>query len=269
MAEASTNSGLPARARDELSHRRRACISADINEPHRALDAESLPIRNERLQSNMDYAAARRKMVENQVRPNRVTDPLVVAALSELPREAFLPEALRGIAYVDEDIPLGGGRVLIKPMAAALIVQAADIAPSDVVLDVGCAVGYTAAVASRMASTVFALESDPSLAESARQVLASLDCATVSVVEGPLNAGYPAQAPFDAILFDGAVPQVPDALFDQLAEGGRLVAVISGQTGIGKGTIFLKTGGVVARREAFDVAIPVLSEFVPAPTFRF
>lgn len=217
----------------------------------------------------MDYAAARRKMVENQVRPNRVTDPLIVAALSELPRETFLPEALRGIAYVDEDIPLGGGRVLIKPMAASLIVQAADIAPSDVVLDVGCGVGYTAAVASRLASTVFALESDPTLAAAAREVLASLDCATVSVVEGPLSAGYPTQAPFDVILLGGAVLQVPEALLGQLAEGGRLVAVIAGQAGVGKGTIFLKTGGIVSRREAFDVAIPVLSEFVPAPTFRF
>lgn len=217
----------------------------------------------------MDYAAVRRKMVENQIRTNRVNDPLVVDALGDLPREAFLPEGLRGIAYVDEDIPVGGGRVLMEPLAAALILQAAEIAPSDVALEVGCGVGYSAAAAARLASTVFALESDPALASRARETLAALDVLTVSVVEGPLLAGYPAQAPYDVIIFGGSVPQVPTAILDQLAEGGRLVAVIAGASGLGKGTIFLKTNGVVSQRVAFDAAIPLLSEFIPAPTFRF
>lgn len=208
-------------------------------------------------------------MVENQIRTNRVSDPLVVAALNDLPRELFLPESLRGIAYVDEDIPLGGGRALMEPLVAALILQAAEIAPSDVVLEVGCGVGYTAAAAARLASTVFALESDPSLADRAREVLAALDFPTVSVVEGPLSAGWPAQAPYDVILFGGAVAEVPDTIIAQLAEGGRLVAVVAGEAGLGKGTIFLKAGGTVSRRIAFDAAVPVLSEFAAAPTFRF
>jgi Protein-L-isoaspartate carboxylmethyltransferase len=221
------------------------------------------------LPKKMDYAAARRTMVENQIRTNRVTDPLVVTALSELPREDFLPESLKGIAYVDEDIPLGGGRALIEPLAAALILEAAEISPTDIVLEVGCGVGYTAAAASRLASAVFALESDPGLADRARQVLDSLDLATVSVVEGPLTAGYAEQAPYDVILFGGSIPQVPQTILDQLAEGGRLVAIISQEAGLGKGTVFLKTGGIVSQRVVFDAAVPPLSEFVPAPTFRF
>lgn len=223
----------------------------------------------ERAKSKMDYAAVRRKMVENQIRTNRVNDPLVVEALADLPREMFLPEPLRGIAYVDEDIPVGGGRVLMEPLAGALILQAAEITPSDVVLEVGCGVGYNAAVAARLASTVFALESDPRLAARARETLAALDVLTVSVVEGALPLGHPAQAPYDVIIFGGAVPEVPDAILAQLAEGGRLVAVIAGASGRGKGTIFLKTNGVISRRVAFDAAVPLLHEFIPAPTFRF
>lgn len=221
------------------------------------------------LYAKMDYAAARRKMAENQIRTNRITDPLVVAALSELPREDFLPDSLKGIAYVDEDIPLGGGRVLMEPLVTALILEFAEISPTDIVLEVGCGVGYTAAAAARLASAVFALESDPGLAQCARDVLDLLDFATVSVVEGPLTAGSPAHAPYDVILFGGSIPHVPEAILDQLAEGGRLVAVISQDAGLGKGTVFLKTGGAVSRRVVFDAAVPVLSEFIPAPTFRF
>lgn len=217
----------------------------------------------------MDYVTARRTMMENQIRTNRITDPLVIAALNELPREAFLPEALRGIAYVDEDIPIGGGRVLMEPLTIALLLQTAEITTTDVVLDVGAGVGYTAAAAARMASTVIALESDADLAARAREILAALDLPTVSVVEGALPAGYPIHAPYDVILFGGAIPAVPDAIFGQLAEGGRLVAVIGGEKAMGKGTVFMKTGGIVSPRVVFDAGIPVLLEFIPTPTFQF
>ncbi len=217
----------------------------------------------------MDYVTARRTMVENQIRTNRITDPPVIAALNELPREAFLPEALRGIAYVDEDIPIGGGRVLMEPLTIALLLQTAEITTTDVVLDVGAGVGYTAAAAARMASTVIALESDADLAARAREILAALDLPTVSVVEGALPVGYPLHAPYDVILFGGAIPAVPDAIFGQLAEGGRLVAVIGGENAMGKGTVFMKTGGIVSPRVVFDAGIPVLPEFIPTPTFQF
>lgn len=217
----------------------------------------------------MDYAAARRAMVENQVRTNRVTDPLVIAALNELPREAFVPEALRGIAYVDEDIPIGGGRYLLEPLTAALLLQTAEINIGDLVLVVGAGTGYEAAAAARVAGAVVALESDPKLAAGAREVLAELGIATVSVIEGPLAAGCAKQAPYDVILFAGAVAEVPEAILAQLAEGGRLVSIVHDAHRLGRGTLFLKAGGVVSRRIVFDAASPLLPDFVPVTGFRF
>ena len=217
----------------------------------------------------MDYAAARFKMVENQVRTNRVTDPLVIAALNELPRETFLPEPLRGIAYVDEDIPLGDGRFLMEPLATALMLQTAEIEAGDKILDIACATGYTAAAAARIGHSVVALEDDPKLAERARQIVTQLGLSTVTVVEGPLIEGYPPQAPYDVILFGGAVAEVPWAILEQLAEGGRLVAIIAGEHGLGRGTVFYKIGGSVSRRVAFDSSVPVLQAFAPAPKFQF
>ena len=217
----------------------------------------------------MDYAAARYKMVENQVRTNRVTDPLVIAALNELPRETFLPEALKGVAYVDEDIPLGDGRSLMEPLATALLLQTAEIGAEDKILTIACVSGYVAAAAARIGGAVIALEENSKLAEQARQIITQLGLATVSVVEGPLVNGYPLQAPYDVILFGGAVPEVPQAILDQVAEGGRLVAIIAGEHGLGRGTVFYKIGGSISRRVAFDSSVPVLQSFVPAPQFRF
>jgi protein-L-isoaspartate(D-aspartate) O-methyltransferase len=217
----------------------------------------------------MDYAAARYKMVQNQIRTNRVTDPLIIAAMSELPRERFVPDASRGVAYVDEDIPLGGGRYLIEPLATALLLQAAEIDANDVALDVGCCTGYGSAIIARMASAVVALESDPDLAAHAAAILADLGLNTASVVVGPLREGWPAQAPYDVIVFSGAVSAVPAAITEQLAEDGRMVAVIAAEKGIGCGTLFLRRGGIVSRRPLFDASIPLLPGFAPEPTFRF
>jgi protein-L-isoaspartate(D-aspartate) O-methyltransferase len=217
----------------------------------------------------MDYAAARYKMVRNQIRANRVTNPLIIAAMSELPRERFVPDALRGIAYVDEDVPLGGGRYLIEPLVTALLLQAAEIDADDIALDVGCGTGYCSAIIAGLASTVVALESGPELAARAADTFAELDLNTPSVVVGPLRKGWPAQAPYDAIVFGGAVSAVPAAITEQLAEGGRMVAVIAADKGIGCGTLFLRRGGTVSRRPLFDASIPLLPDFAAEPTFRF
>jgi protein-L-isoaspartate(D-aspartate) O-methyltransferase len=217
----------------------------------------------------MDYAAARYKMVQNQIRANRVTDPLVIAAMSELPRECFVPEALRGLAYVDQDLPLGEGRYLIEPLATALLVQAAEIDVGDVALDVGCGRGYTSAIMANIASTVVALESDPKLAAVAADTLAELGLSAATVVVGALDRGWPAQAPYDVIVFSGAIAAVPSAIAEQLAEGGRMVAVIASERGMGCGTLFLRCGGTMSRRPLFDSAIPLLPGFAPQPMFRF
>lgn len=219
----------------------------------------------------MDYAAARRSMVENQIRTNRVTDPLIIAAMSELPRETFLPPAVRGIAYVDHDVPLGNGRSLMEPLVAARLLQLAEIGPGDVVLEIGANVGYLSAVIARLASAVLALENDAVLAKQARAALAELAINTVTVVEGDLRAGYAKQAPYDVIVINGGVTHVPTPILDQLAEGGRLVAMVLGEDGVMRGTLFLRSGTVVSSRAAFEGATALLPVLATAtrPAFQF
>ena len=217
----------------------------------------------------MDHVAARYTMVQNQIRTNRVTDPKIIAAMSELPRERFAPDWARGIAYVDEDIPLNGGRYLTEPLTSALLLQAAEINADDVVLDVGCGTGYISAISARIASAVVALESDAELAARAGATLAELGIETATIVVGPLREGWPAQAPYDVIVFGGAVSAIPAKIVGQLAQGGRMVVVVAEDKGLGFGTLLLRQGGTVSRRPIFEAAISVLPEFALEPTFRF
>ena len=216
----------------------------------------------------MDFAIARRNMVENQVRPNHVTDTRVLDTLAEVPREAFLPKERQGVAYVDEDVPLGNGRYLMEPMILARLVQAAEIKSSDVALVVGCASGYAAAVVAKLAVTVVALESDRTLVRTATETLARLGVDTAAVVEGPLAEGYARQAPYDVILIDGGVEELPRIMLEQLAEGGRLIAV-TGPAGRGRGVRMLRTGSSFTRVELFDAGVPILADFAARPKFVF
>jgi protein-L-isoaspartate(D-aspartate) O-methyltransferase len=216
----------------------------------------------------MDYAAARRNMVESQLRPNRVTDPALLEALAAVPRELFVPAPLRSVAYVDEDIPLGHGRFLMEPMIFGRLLALAAVRPSDAALVIGAGTGYGVAVLTRIAGRVVALESDGELARQAAQRLQDLGAANVAVIEGPLAEGAPRQAPFDVILFDGAIERVPSAILDQLAEGGRLAAVIR-TAGIGRATLMTRQSGIVASRAAFDAAVPCLPGFEAEAAFVF
>jgi protein-L-isoaspartate(D-aspartate) O-methyltransferase len=215
------------------------------------------------------FEAARAHMIESQIRPNKVTDDRVLAAMAVIRRELFVPEHLRSIAYVDEDLPLGGGRYLMEPMVAARLIQAAAVERADIALVVGAGVGYEAAVLAQLARAVVALEEDPQLARCARAALVDHGIAAVSVVEGPLAAGHRPRAPYDVILFGGAVAQVPNEIIAQLAEDGRLVAVVKAEGGVGRATLTTRTGGVIARRVMFDAAIPMLPGFRPKPAFVF
>ena len=215
----------------------------------------------------MDYPAARQHMVESQIRPNRVTDSRIISAMGEIPRETFVPKPLLGVAYVDEVLALGNGRQLLAPMVLARLLQTAEIQSGDVVLDVGCGSGYSAAVLARLASIVVALECDPELAAIAARNVAELEIDNVAVVEGPLGDGWAKQGPYDVIVFDGAVNDVPLAVLDQLAEGGRLVAVMAGN-GIGKATLVTRFGATLSRRQVFDAAAPCLPGFAAEPTFE-
>lgn len=216
-----------------------------------------------------DYAAVRHNMVECQLRTNRVTDPAVLDAMSEIPREHFVSAVQHSIAYIDDDLSLGNDRCLMEPRVFARLLQLAEIQPSDVILDIGCATGYSAAVLSRLGSTVVAVESDVELAQQATTLLAELNIDNVVVTGDALPSGCPAQAPFDVIVLEGAVEQLADAILEQLAEGGRLVAVIRGRDGVGCGTLVLRQDGVLCRRAAFDAATPLLPGFAREPGFVF
>ncbi|MDH3594605.1 MAG: protein-L-isoaspartate O-methyltransferase [Rhodospirillales bacterium] len=217
----------------------------------------------------MDYAGARANMVESQLRPNKVSDPQIVAAFESVPRELFVPEVKRGIAYVDKDVSIAEDRYLMEPRVLARLLQAAAVDPGDVVLDIGCGTGYASAILAQLAATVVALESEAGLAEQAGRTLSELGVDNVLVVEGALTEGYAKQAPYDVILVGGSVAEVPQTIYDQLAEGGRLVAVVRDQAGLGRGTLMQRIAGVPSHRVLFDAATPFLPGFTREVGFVF
>lgn len=216
----------------------------------------------------MDFTALRQRMVEGQLRTNRVTDEAVIAAIHEVPRELFVPRSLRSVAYVDDDIEIAKGRYLMEPMVFARLLQLAEIAATDLVLDIGCGTGYSATVLSRIANGVVALECDTDMVQRATELARELGAANVTVVKGPLEVGHASQAPYDVIFFDGGVSEVPAAISDQLAEGGRMVGVATG-AGVGRATLTTRSGGQLSSRPVFDAGIRLLPGFAPKPRFVF
>jgi protein-L-isoaspartate(D-aspartate) O-methyltransferase len=216
----------------------------------------------------MDYALARQAMVDRQVRPHDVNDRRILGALLEVPRERFLDPVHRPLAYLDEQVPVSteSRRVLLKPIVFGKLMQAAGIREGERVLDVGCATGYSAAVLARLAGSVVALEEDAALARAATANLAGI--ANVSVVTGPLTAGWLQAAPYDVILLEGRSEIAPEPLFEQLGHGGRLLAVLGSAT-MGKATIYSRTGRNVTAQPLFDAGAPVLPGFVKPPEFVF
>ena len=214
-----------------------------------------------------DFAAARHNMVESQIRPNRVVNPALIEALQTLPREQFVPVASRPVAYVDEDIALKRGRYLMEPRVLARLIESAAIGPDDMVLDIGCGTGYATAILARLCGTAVGLESDEDLAAEAEERLTALSIDNALVVGNELASGYPSQGPYDVILFGGAVASVPEPIADQLAEKGRLLAVISDGI-VGKATLMTKFGGSLSSRELFDASTPFLPGFEPVEEFR-
>jgi protein-L-isoaspartate(D-aspartate) O-methyltransferase len=215
------------------------------------------------------HDAARVNMIESQLRPNKVTDERVIAAFTHIRRELFVPERLRGVAYIDDDLPLGGGRFMMKPMVAARLLQAAMVEAKDIALVVGAGVGYEAALLAQLARSVIALEEDPELARIGRSALVDHRIASVSYVEAPLPPGHRHRAPYDLILFGGAIAEIPGEIRDQLAEGGHIAVVLRQQECVGRATLITRTGGMLASRVMFDAATPLLSSFVAKPAFLF
>lgn len=217
----------------------------------------------------MDYAAARRNMVESQLRTNRVSDPRVLEAFETVARELFVPEVKRGIAYIDKDMAVAEDRYLMEPRVLARLLQAAAVEAGDMVLVIGCGTGYSCAILAQLAATVVALECDAGLVEKANHTLSELGIDNAVVVEGALTDGYAKQAPYNVILIAGAVSEVPPAISDQLAEGGRLVTVVRDRAGIGRATLMQRTPGAISSRTLFDAATPFLPGFAREAGFVF
>ena len=218
--------------------------------------------------------AARLNMVEGQLRTNKVTDEAVLDGFLTTPRERFVPPNLRGIAYVDDDIPLGNGRFLVEPLVLARLLQLAEIGKDDKVLEIGCASGYATAVLAKIAASVVAVESDLQLAAAARANLQALGIGNVQLQEGPMTAGWRAGAPYNVILINGAVGEIPASISEQLAEGGRLVTVTEGSAGpvearCGSAVLMTRAEGKLSNRPAFDATVEMLPGFARRPAFVF
>ncbi len=216
----------------------------------------------------IDYKAARTKMVDNQIRTTDVTSHEVLDAFLTVAREEFVPAAVKPLAYIDNDIQLVPGRYLMEPSPLAKLIQLAEIANTDVVLEVGCGTGYASAILSRLGSSVVALESDADLAATATDTLSRLGHDNVAVVTGDLEAGYAPEAPYDVIFVHGAVEFVPDAIFAQLRDGGRLV-VVEGYGNASHARLYIKEGGRVSERNVFNTAVKPLPGFRRAKEFVF
>lgn len=215
-----------------------------------------------------DYAESRRVMVDTQVRPSDVTKFPIIEAMLDVPREDFLPVALKPTAYVGENIPLGAGRVVLEPRTFAKMLDAVDIQPSDMVLDLGPAYGYSTAVAARLAEAVVAVEPDADMAREAEQSLAAAGADNAAVVEGELAAGDKKHGPYDVILIEGGVEQVPETLTDQLREGGRIAAIFR-EGALGTCRLGYKADGRTNWRFSFNASAPVLPGFERVRTFEF
>ena len=217
----------------------------------------------------MDFVATRRTMVDCQILPNRVTDDRLIDAMLELPREQFVPGPRKSLAYVDEAIDLGDGRYLMEPMVAARLLQELQLKSTDVALSIGCGSGYNVALLGKIVDTVVAVESDSGMVHQATKNLADLGIDNVAVMEGPLNAGAAKQAPYDVIFFDGAVSEIPKAISDQLAEEGRLIAMVRKAGGLCRAHYMQRNHGVVSGHDVFDASTPELPGFAREAAFQF
>lgn len=222
----------------------------------------------------IDFAELRRGMVDGQVRTNDVTDLRIIEAMLDIPRERFVPAALKPFAYIDGDVqlrPASGeapARFMLEPRVLAKLIQLADLQPDELVLDVAPGTGYSSAILAHLTGQVVAVDDVAEFVSAANATLADLDLANVAVVQGSLTAGWPSEAPYDAIFLNGSVEVVPPALLNQLKDGGRLVTVM-GHGGAGRAAIFTKIAGGVSEYFDFNAGVPPLPGFSAPPRFVF
>jgi protein-L-isoaspartate(D-aspartate) O-methyltransferase len=253
----------------DLPAKRTACVFAG----HLGQRPSLIPLVPEEA-SMLDYAKARRMMVDSQLRTFDVNDLALLEAFDELPRECFVPPAREGLAYMDQDIPVSderepsNQRFMLAPMVLGRMIQALEAAPGANMLDVACGLGYSSALLARLGCSVLAVESDEVLADEARRCLARCGVEGVTAVVGPLDRGYPEAAPYDGILVNGSLEVRPDGLLHQLRDGGRLVCV-QGTGRAAKAMLYVRAGTAFGSRALFDSAAPALGAFRAEPGFVF
>ena len=216
----------------------------------------------------IDMTIARNSMIESQLRPNRVNDERIIAAIRNVARENFVPKEKRGVAYVDETLEVADGRFLMEPRVFARMLVSADVQPSDLVLDIGCATGYSAAVLAALGDAVVALEEDETLADAAEETLTSNEVVNVAVIKDKLNEGVAKQGPYDVIFISGAVTDVPSVLTDQLKDGGRLLCVLMDGS-VGRAHMITRDGDSVSEQNLFDAHAEILPGFEAEEGFVF
>ncbi len=213
-----------------------------------------------------DFTSARKAMVDCQVRPSDVTRYAIIEAMLEIPREQFVPRALREVAYSDAEVALGAGRALLAPRTLAKMLEVSGVGPADLVLDLAPGLGYSSALLSRLAAAVVAIEPDAAMARQATETCEQLELDNIAVIEGDPAVGDPAHGPFDVIFVNGGVEVLPEALTAQLKDGGRLVAIFD-DGAVGQARVIVWAGDTIAVRPAFDAGAPVLEGFRKAPEF--
>lgn len=217
----------------------------------------------------IDFVQLRRNMIESQLRPCDVNDVPLLKAMEVVPRELFVGPGREAFAYIDRNIQVSEGserRFMLQPMVVGRMIQSLELVPGDKVLEIACGLGYASAIMGELGATVVAVESDPALASAAQERLANWS--GVKVLNGPLNEGAPGEAPFDAILINGAIEKMPDSLLGQLKDGGLLVAIES-RAGLSRVILHTRAGSSFGRREILDVSAPVLDAFHRDKAFVF
>jgi protein-L-isoaspartate(D-aspartate) O-methyltransferase len=216
-----------------------------------------------------DFAKQRLTMVDTQVRPSDVTNFPIIDAMLSVPREEYVPAALRELAYIGGPLELAPGRTMLDPRTTAKLLDAADLAPHHAVLEIGCGLGYVTALLSHIVDAVVAVEEDESLAAEAEATLGAQGIDNAAVLAGPLAEGHAKAGPYDAVIVTGGgVEELPPGLSDQLKEGGRIVAIFM-DGAYGKAMEGLKSGGRISWRMAFNATADVLPGFARAPSFTF
>lgn len=207
------------------------------------------------------FETARINMVKSQILPQRITNKLLVEIISDIPRHIFVPEDKQGIACIDGKIMVGTSRYMLPPMIFAKMLEELDLQGNETVLDIACGTGYSSAILSKLCKKVTAVESNSELASKAHMNFNKLGIKNIIIIDNILAEGHQEGQPYEAIVINGAVKEVPKALFDQLNENGKLVAVVSTNSNLGKIVVFQKTNGKVFQNEIFETNLPIIEDF--------